>query len=103
MTDQHGASLERILRNLEVRIQKLETAARVKPGLQIDFPPSLAPLSSSTAFWPGSFTSPATVSGTVPDTAYNALRADIVSELHTTVRALLNAGYAAGWWPNPNP
>ncbi|MER7363564.1 hypothetical protein [Nonomuraea wenchangensis] len=33
MTDPYGASLERILRDLERRLQKLETAQRAGPGL----------------------------------------------------------------------
>jgi hypothetical protein len=39
MTDQYGANLERILRDIERRLQKLETAARSKPGIPI--PPPL--------------------------------------------------------------
>ncbi|WP_214327835.1 hypothetical protein [Nonomuraea sediminis] len=38
MTDQYGANLERILRDFERRLQKLETEARVKKRLQITFP-----------------------------------------------------------------
>ncbi|MFI6534196.1 hypothetical protein ACIBHY_17175 [Nonomuraea sp. NPDC050547] len=38
MTDQYGADLERILRDMERRLQKLEAAQRVRPGLTIDFP-----------------------------------------------------------------
>jgi len=34
MTDQHGSSLERILRDFERRLQKLEQAQRVIPGIQ---------------------------------------------------------------------
>ncbi|MBF8191649.1 hypothetical protein ITP53_39345 [Nonomuraea sp. K274] len=40
MTDQYGANLERILRDIERRLQKLETAARFKPGIPIPPPPT---------------------------------------------------------------
>jgi hypothetical protein len=39
MTDQYGESLERILQKIERRLQKLETAARSRPGIPI--PPPL--------------------------------------------------------------
>ena len=42
--------------------------------------------------YPGSFTSPATVSGTVLDVHYNALRADVVAQLHGPLRDLIEKG-----------
>lgn len=39
MTDQYGANLERMLRDIERRLQKLETSARFRPGIPI--PPPL--------------------------------------------------------------
>ncbi|MFI6904896.1 hypothetical protein ACIBKY_26785 [Nonomuraea sp. NPDC050394] len=42
MTDQYGSDLERILRDMERRLQKLEADARVRPGLTIDFPKGAA-------------------------------------------------------------
>ncbi|MEV4837799.1 hypothetical protein AB0K05_24975 [Nonomuraea sp. NPDC049486] len=39
MTDQYGANLERILRDIERRLQKLETAARTVRGIDFPDPP----------------------------------------------------------------
>jgi hypothetical protein len=40
MTDQYGASLERILRDIERRLQKLETQQRVVRGIDLPPPPT---------------------------------------------------------------
>lgn len=65
MTDQFGSDLTRILRNIELRLQKLETSSRIKPG--IDLPPPPTPAAdvggmsglSTPNSWPGTYT-PAT-------------------------------------------
>jgi hypothetical protein len=46
--------------------------------------------------YPGSFSSPATVSGTVQDTHYNQLRADVVTHLHGPLRDLIEKGRVTG-------
>lgn len=48
--------------------------------------------------FPASFSSPATVSGTVQDTHYNLLRADIVNQLFEPLRDLIIKGRASGLW-----
>lgn len=48
--------------------------------------------------YPASFSSPATVSGTVQDTHYNALRADVVNQLFNPLRELINSGDDIGLW-----
>jgi hypothetical protein len=55
--------------------------------------------------YPGSFSSPATVSGTVQDTHYNQLRADVVAHLHGPLRDLIEKGRTTGggsglWLPS---
>ncbi|MBF8194395.1 hypothetical protein ITP53_53815 [Nonomuraea sp. K274] len=97
MTDQYGTSLETMLRDIERRLQKLETAVRTKPALNLpDIPvldvPGVAPT------YPGSFSSPATVSGTVEPVHYNALRADIVAQLHGPLREVIQSGRGSGLW-----
>lgn len=42
--------------------------------------------------YPGSFLSPATVSGTVEPAHYNALRKDVVDQLHGPLRDLIEKG-----------
>lgn len=99
MTDQFPAALERMLRNFELRLQRLESAQRVKPGLQIDFPevPAITvPVARPT--YPASFSSPATVSGTVLPEHYNSLRADIVAQTFTPLRTVILAGDSIGLW-----
>lgn len=48
--------------------------------------------------YPSSFSSPATVSGTVQDTHYNLLRADVVNQLFGPLRDLIEKGRASGLW-----
>jgi hypothetical protein len=48
--------------------------------------------------YPASFSSPATVSGTVQDTHYNLLRSDIVNQLFNPLRDLIEKGRASGLW-----
>lgn len=99
MTDQFPAALERMLRDFELRLQRLESAQRVKPGLQIDFPevPAITvPVARPT--YPASFSSPATVSGTVQDVHYNQLRKDVVDQVFTPLRTVILAGDSIGLW-----
>jgi hypothetical protein len=46
--------------------------------------------------YPGSFSSPATVSGTVQDTHYNLLRSDVVNQLFNPLRDLIEKGRVTG-------
>jgi len=55
----------------------------------------------ATPAYPSSFSSPATVTGTVQDTHYNLLRADVVAQLHTPLRDVINKGASIGLWPAP--
>lgn len=48
--------------------------------------------------YPASFSSPATVSGTVQDTHYNLLRADVVNQLFNPLRDLIEKGRTSGLW-----
>lgn len=50
--------------------------------------------------YPTSFSSPATVTGTVTDTVYNALRADCAM-LQVCLRDVINEAAATGLWPSP--
>lgn len=55
----------------------------------------------TTPTYPASFSSPATVSGTVLDTHYNLLRADVVNQLFNILREVINRLATAGVWPAP--
>lgn len=57
---------------------------------------------TSTPQYPTSFSSPATVTGTVTDTVYNALRADCAM-LQVCIRSIINNGAATSprLWPAP--
>lgn len=59
--------------------------------------PDLA-LPGAAPTYPASFSSPATVSGTVQDTHYNLLRSDIVNQLFNPLRDLIEKGRASGLW-----
>lgn len=97
MTDPYGANLERILRDIERRLQKLEARARVVKGLDLpDIPALTVPGVRPT--YPASFDSPATVTGTVQPEHYNLLRADVVTQLFTPLRELINSGDNIGLW-----
>jgi hypothetical protein len=68
MTDQLGVNLERMLKDMERRLQKLETQARTKPGIPI--PPPLTAVDpggldglTTPASWPGTYS--AAVGGNV--------------------------------------
>ncbi|MET7333263.1 hypothetical protein [Nonomuraea sp. NPDC005650] len=82
MTDQQGASLERILRDIERRLQKLEAAQRIKEGVtlpQAEYVPH-AP----------SMTAAETAPGTYSSTYATSLRLDIFN-LRATVAAEMQA------------
>lgn len=55
-----------------------------------------APVSRPT--YPASFSSPATVSGTVLPEHYNLLRADVVNQLFNPLREVINRGDDIGLW-----
>lgn len=55
----------------------------------------------TTPTYPASFSSPATVSGTVQDTHYNLLRADVVAQTFTPLREVINSLAAVGIWAPP--
>lgn len=48
--------------------------------------------------YPASFSSPATVTGTVQPEHYNLLRADVVNQLFNPLREVITAGDAIGLW-----
>lgn len=56
----------------------------------------------TTPTYPASFSSPATVSGTVQDTHYNLLRADVVNQTFTPLREVINRLATAGLWAPPS-
>ncbi|MEU6725456.1 hypothetical protein ABZ917_17250 [Nonomuraea wenchangensis] len=56
----------------------------------------------TTPTYPASFSSPATVSGTVQDTHYNLLRADVVNQTFTPLREVINRLATAGIWLPPS-
>lgn len=66
-----------------------------------DIPPPFT--GTSTPQYPLSFSSPATVTGTVQDTHYNLLRADIVNQLFLPLRDVINKGATTSppLWPAP--
>lgn len=99
MADLYGDGQAKIIQDLIKRVEKLESAQRVKPGLQIDFPevPAITvPVARPT--YPASFSSPATVSGTVQDVHYNQLRKDVVDQVFTPLRTVILAGDSIGLW-----
>ncbi|SET47906.1 hypothetical protein [Nonomuraea wenchangensis] len=51
--------------------------------------------------YPASFTSPATIGGTPTAQNYNDLRADVVNQLFTPLRDVINKGATIGLWPAP--
>jgi hypothetical protein len=71
-------------------------------GSTYSLKPSPSFSGTSTPQYPTSFTSPATVIGTVPDTAYNALRAD-AAMLQVCIRSIINNGATTSpaLWPSP--
>lgn len=136
MTDQYPGALERTLRDIERRLQRLEASQKAGRGLNIGqasgaflLPNSptpgtpqggaylyssggqvrwrdssgvdhALPGSASTApTWPGSFTSPATISSAPTAAHYNALRSDCADILHASLRSVILVGREAGVWP----
>jgi hypothetical protein len=68
-------------------------------GTTVLEPPPPPPF-GSTPQYPTSFESPASVTGTVTDTVYNALRRDCAM-LQVCIRSIINNGAAMGLWPAP--
>ncbi|GAA4934186.1 hypothetical protein HD597_010101 [Nonomuraea thailandensis] len=64
-------------------------------------PPPPSPASAPT--WPGSFSSPATISTDPTAEHYNLLRADVVNQLHGPLRSVILRGVAFGAWLDPSP
>jgi hypothetical protein len=55
----------------------------------------------TTPTYPASFSSPATVSGTVLPEHYNLLRADVVAQTFNILREVINRLATVGVWPEP--
>ncbi|MGA4989856.1 hypothetical protein [Nonomuraea bangladeshensis] len=51
--------------------------------------------------YPASFTSPATIGSAPTAQNYNDLRADVVNQLFTPLRDVINKGASIGLWPAP--
>lgn len=70
-------------------------------GASYSLVPTPPPSPASAPNWPDSFSSPATVTGTVTDTVYNLLRADCAG-LHDDLRSVILRGVAFGAWLDPS-